>query len=181
MAKKSSIDTLDPAVRESLDQLLKTGRYTLDQVLEQIRAAFPDAEIPSRSALGRYSQRFDEIGKHLRQSREVAKVWADRLGSEPQGDIGKMVMELLRTLAFDVTLELGEPDETGKVNLDPKSISTLALAMQRLEAAGRWNIQREKEMRAALVDEVDAKLKAAPRKLDAESMDLVRQAIRGDA
>ena len=39
MAKKSSIDTLDPAVRESLDQLLKTGRYTLDQVLEQIRAA----------------------------------------------------------------------------------------------------------------------------------------------
>ncbi|MGQ0700392.1 MAG: DUF3486 family protein [Panacagrimonas sp.] len=181
MPKKSSIATLDPAVRESVDQLLKLGRLTLDQVIDQLRAAFPGAEIPSRSALGRYSQRFDEIGKRMRESREVAKVWADRLGNEPQGDIGKLVMELLRTMAFDVTLEMQEPDDEGKVQIDPKSINTLALAMQRLEAAGKWNLQREQAMRESLVTEVETKLKSAPRKLDAESLALVRQAIRGDA
>ncbi|MGQ0621345.1 MAG: DUF3486 family protein [Panacagrimonas sp.] len=181
MPKKSSIATLDPAVRESVDALLKLGRLTLDQVIGQLRAAFPGAEIPSRSALGRYSQRFDEIGKRMRESREVAKVWADRLGNEPQGDIGKLVMELLRTLAFDVTLEMQEPDEDGNVVIDPKSINTLALAMQRLEAAGKWNLQRQQAMREALVTEVETKLKRAPRKLDAESLALLRQAIRGDA
>lgn len=181
MAKKSSISALDPAIRESIDQLLKSGGLTLDQVLAQIRAAFPQAEIPSRSALGRYSQRFDEIGKRMRESREVAKVWADRLGNEPQGDIGKLVMELLRTMAFDATLEMQEPDDEGKVSLDPKSINTLALAMQRLEAAGKWNLQREQTMREALVTEVETKLKTGPRKLDADALKLVRDAIRGDA
>lgn len=181
MGKKSSIETLDPAVRVGIDGLLKVGRFTLDEILEQIRNEFPQAEVPSRSALGRYSQRFDEIGKRMRESREVAKVWADRLGNEPQGDIGKLVMELLRTLSFDAVLELQEPDEDGKVNLDPKAINTLALAMQRLEAAGKWNLQREQAMREALVGEVETKLKAAPRKLDADSLELVRRAIRGDA
>ncbi len=180
MPKKSSIATLDPEVRQGIDRLLKAGHLTLDQVLGQIRSAFPEADIPSRSALGRYSKRFDEIGKRMRESREVAKVWADRLGNEPQGDIGKLVMELLRTMAFDVTLEMQEPGDDGEVRLDPKAINTLALAMQRLEAAGKWNLQREQAMREALATEVETKLKTGPRKLDAESLDAVRKAIRGE-
>lgn len=180
-ARKSSIDTLDPAVRDAIDQALKSGRLTLDQILGQIRAAFPQAELPSRSALGRYSKRSDDIVRRLRQSREVAKVWMDKLGSEPQGDVGRLVMELLRTAAFDATLELQDAvDDAGKPVFDPKAISTLALAVQRLETAGKANLEREKEMRAALVDEVETKLKAAPRKLDAESYDLIRRAIRGE-
>lgn len=181
MPAKSSIARLDPQVRDSIDQLLKLGSLTLDEILGQIREAFPQQELPSRSSLGRYSLRFDEIGKKMRESREVARVWADRLGSEPQGDIGKLVMELLRTMAFDATLEMQEPDEDGKVSLDPKSINTLALAMQRLEAAGKWNLQREQAMREALVTEVETKLKSAPRKLDADALKLVRDAIRGEA
>lgn len=179
MARKSSIEVLDEDIRSRIDALLKDGRLTLDGILTQIRSAFPDAEVPSRSALGRYSQRFEDIGKRMRESREVAKVWADRLGNEPQGDIGKLVMELLRTMAFDATLELGEPGEDGKVQLDPKAINTLALAMQRLEAAGKWNLEREKAMRAAIVTAVETKLASAPRKLDAESLRLVREAIHG--
>ena len=177
MGRKSTIETLDPAVRESIHCLLKTGRFTLDDVLDQIRETFPGALVISRSALGRYSKRFEEVGKRLRESREVAKVWVDRLGNEPQGDIGKLVMEMLRTMAFDATLDLQE----GDVELDPKAISTLALAMQRLESAGKWNLEREKAMRESVADEVETKLKAGPRKLDAEALALVRHAIRGDA
>lgn len=176
----SSIDRLDPKIKTRVDALLKQGNLTLDGILDQIRVAFPQAEPPSRSALGRYSQKFEEIGKRMRESREVARVWAERLGQEPEGDIGKLVMELLRTMAFDATLEMSEPGEDGKVQLDPKAINALALAMQRLEAAGKWNLQREQAMRAAIVDEVETKLASGPRKLDAQSLKLVRQAIRGD-
>lgn len=147
---KSSVDRLPPEVRERVEAMLKDGRYTLDEMIDALRREFPTAQAPSRSALGRYSQRFDDIGARLRESREVAKIWVDKLGSEPQGDIGKLVMELLRTAAFDATLELQDArDEEGKLVLDPKAISTLALAVQRLEAAGKWNLQREKEIQAA--------------------------------
>lgn len=177
---KSSIDRLPPPVKRRIAGLLKEGTRTLDELIEVLRAEFP-AHAPSRSSLGRYSQRFEAIGAKMRESREVAKVWADRLGNEPQGDIGKLVMELLRTMAFDATMALQEPDEGGQVQLDPGAINTLALAMQRLEAAGKWNIQREQAMREAIVSDVETTLAKAPRKLDAEALALVRQAIRGEA
>jgi hypothetical protein len=175
---RSTVSRLDPGIKAELDRLLKEDRYTIDEVTAHLKDM--GAQI-SRSAIGRYHQRFEQIGKRMRESREVAKVWADRLGSEPQGDIGKMVMELLRTLAFDVSLAMTEPGDDGEApKLDPKAINTLALAMQRLEAAGKWNIQREQAMRESLVEEVDKKLATSPRKLDAEALELVRKAIRGD-
>lgn len=176
---RSSISKLDPKIKAELDRLLKEDRYTIDEVTAHLRDM--GAHV-SRSAIGRYHQRFEQIGQRMRESREVAKVWADRLGSEPQGDIGKMVMELLRTLAFDVSLSMTEPGGDGeRPQLDPKAINTLALAMQRLEAAGKWNIQREQAMREALADEVGKKLGAGPKKLDKDALQLVREAIRGAA
>lgn len=177
----SSIQRLPLPVKKAIDDALKTGRFTLDEIRTAITSEFGNEAAPSRSALGRYSQRFEEVGKRMRESREVAGVWAERLGSEPQGDIGKLVMEMLRTMAFDATMELQEPDEDGKVQLDPKSINVLALAMQRLEAAGKWNIQREQAMREAIATEVETKLGAGPRKLDADALALVRKAVRGEA
>lgn len=180
---KSTIARLPDAVRVRIEQLLKEDRHTLDELIGVLRAEFPtEQQLPSRSALGRYSQRFEEIGARMRESREVAKVWVDRLGSEPQGDIAKLVMELLRTLAFDATLELQDArDEEGKPTLDPKAISTLALSMQRLEAASKWNLEREKQMREAIAEEVTTKLQAGPRKLDAEAYEFIRRAIRGES
>ncbi len=178
MGRKSSITTLDPEIRERINALLKDGRHTLDEIKQQIAEAFPEAELPSRSALGRYAQRFEEIGKRMRESREVAKVWADRLGNEPQGDVGKLVMEMLRTICFDVTLDL----QTGAVDeVDPKALNMLALAMQRLEAAGKWNLQREQAMREAVLEEAAERVDAAAKAqgLGAEQAKYWRQQVLG--
>ena len=146
MPRKSSVDKLPPVIKAAIAGLLKDGRLTLDQIVGQIRGEFPDEpELPSRSAIGRYKQSMDQIGKHLRESREVASVWAERLGKEPEGDVAKLVMELLRTLAFDVTLSMHEGEEPVKAG----DLNKLALAMQRLESAGKWNIEREDKMRTA--------------------------------
>lgn len=182
MAKStSSIQRLPLPVKKAIDDALKTGRYTLDEIRAAITGEFGAEAAPSRSALGRYSQRFEEVGKRLRESREVASVWAQQLGSAPEGDVGKVVMEMLRTLAFDATMALQEPGEDGAVQLDPKSINTLALAMQRLEAAGKWNLERERAVREAIVVDVEKTLAKGPRKLDAEALALVRKAVRGEA
>lgn len=178
MSRKSSIAKLPPVIKAAIAGLLKDGALTLDEVLQRIREEFPNEPLPSRSALGRYSKSMEEVGKRLRESREVAGIWAERLGKEPEGDVAKLVMELLRTLAFDVTLSLSE----GEAEVKAGDLNKLALAMQRLEAAGKWNLQREQAMREAVLQEVDTKIAGiakGPRKLDAETLQLVREAIRG--
>lgn len=154
MGRKSSITRLPLPVRKSIDDALKRGSSTLDEIIAAIRDEFGADVAPSRSALGRYSMRFEEVGKKLRESREVAQVWADRLGKEPEGDVAKLVMEMLRTLAFDATMSLSD----GSLQIDSADLKNLSLVMQRLEAAGKWNLQREQAMRKAVLEEAASKV-----------------------
>ena len=177
MPQKSSIAKLDADVRGLIDDLIRDGGWTLDEIRDELNTRFPGKTKPSRSALGRYSQSMEDIGKKLRESREMAAVWTERLGREPEGDVAKLVMEMLRTLAFDITLQLNESPTS---EIDPADINKLALAMQRLESAGKWNIEREKQMRAAIATDVETKLQSGPRKLDSETYEFIRRAVRGE-
>jgi hypothetical protein len=129
-----------------------------------------------RSPLGRYKRDFDELGKKMREAREVAAVWAEKLGSEPQGDIGKVVMELLRTIAFDATLDLHENSIDG---VNPKDLNALALAVHRLETAGRHSLEREKAQRKAALDEAARNAGAAAKEagISEEAIKLIRDRI----
>ena len=176
MGRKSSITTLDAAIRGRIDELLKDGRLTLDQILGQIQTAFPGQETPSRSALGRYSQRFEEVGERLRKSREVARVWVDRLGKEPEGDVAKLAMEFLRTAAFNASADAVEDPQ-----VNSKELATLALALQRLETAGKFNLQREQAMRAAVLEEAATRVETAAKAqgMDKQQATFWRQQVLG--
>lgn len=181
MSRKSSIATLPTAIRTELDRLLKDDRFTLEQVVAHLKGL--GAQV-SRSAVGRYHKRFEESGKKIREAREVAAVWAERLGSEPQGDIGKVVMEMLRTLAFDATMQLGEGgDGDAEVQLSGKEIGALALAMQRLEAAGTLSLKREQALRRAAAEEaasaVDAVVAEKSVGLTDEAAEEIKRRILG--
>lgn len=175
MSRKSSISQLPLPVRKAVDDALKTGKFTLDGLLKDLRQQFGEAELPSRSALGRYAQRFEEVGKKIRESREVAQVWADRLGKEPSGDIGKLVMELLRTMAFDVTLSMTE----GESDVGAGDLGKLALAIHRLETAGRHNLEREKAMRKAALEDAAQTAGAAAKEvgMSEEAIKVIRDRI----
>jgi hypothetical protein len=182
--RKSSITRLPLPVKRAIDEALKTGRFTLDELRASITAEFGPEVVPSRSSLGRYSQRFEEIGKRMRESREVAQVWADRLGHEPQGDIGKLVMDLLRTMAFDATLAMSEEGEDGEGKaVSPKEINALALAMHRLETAGRHNLEREQAMRKAAFEEAAKVASTAAKKkgMTPELVESIKASILGIA
>lgn len=173
---KSSVDRLQPAAKKRLQKLIADGRHTLDEMLDTLRREFPSAAAPSRSALGRYAQRHEDMAGHLRQSRELAAIWTRELGEQPEGDVAKLVMEFLRTAALDASMDMMQ----GRVEMDPKALAALTLSIQRLELAGRANLQRERATREALAQEVEAKLQSGPRKLDAEALEVVRRALRGD-
>ena len=150
--RKSRIKQLPKAIRESLDSLLREGRMTQSQILEQVnQLCEAHGEKPvSQSGLSRYSQQMDAMGKKIRELREVSSVWVAKLGEAPTSDTGKMLLEAVRTLAADVILTMGK--EGGQV--DPKALNQLALVMQRVEQAAMASHRREKEIRQVFAEEV---------------------------
>lgn len=175
MPRKSSIERLSAPVKSSIQNLLKDGRYTLDEILDQIREAFGEA--PSRSALGRYKQNFDDLAKQLRETREIADVWAQKFGDEPESDVGKVVLEVLRTLSYRVGADM----MAGGEDLNAKSVAQLAKAMQYIEDAGRLSLAREKDLRTAALEAAAEKVKQVGKKrgLSATAVDAIRKEILG--
>ena len=108
----------------------------------------------SKSAVNRYSVKMDKVGEKLRQSRQVSEMWIAKLGAQPQGQLGQLINEMLRTLAFDLSLtmqsqEISSDDVPGVV----KMLKEMSVAMHRLEQAASENTKREKEIRKQMAEE----------------------------
>ena len=88
MAGKSSIDRLQPVVKSYIQKLLREDRLTLDDMLSDIRARFPNEKAPSRSALGRFRQGFDELTQKARQQREMAEAFVGAFGEDASDKTG---------------------------------------------------------------------------------------------
>ncbi len=175
MGRKSSIVRLSAPAKSALDRALKDGRYTLDEILTYLRSQFPAESMPTRSAVGRYKQGFDALTKDLRETREIAGVWAQKLGDAPESDIGKVVLEILRTLSYRVGADL----MSGETDLDAKAVAQLARAMQFIEDAGRMGIDREAKVRKAAVEAAAQRMEQAAKKAGAgaDTIDALRAAI----
>lgn len=167
--QQSSIDLLPEEIRQLLQDLLNDRRVTQLQAVEKINAILEklrDAgQLPedapdkvSKSAVNRYALRMEEVGAKLRQSREVAEVYISKVGAAPQGQVGLLINEMLRSMAFDLSLKLQDADisdpETMTATID--QVKALALAVQRLEQGATINVKRESEIRKQVLEEAAA-------------------------
>lgn len=158
MGRQSAIDRLPPEIRDALNAWLRDPAITQAEAVErtadlvaELNERLPEEDqlsAPSKSSVNRYSQRMERVGERLRQSREVAQMWIDKLGAKPQGQLGNLVTEMLRSLAFELAMKLSEAE------LDEESLPgviemcrELSLTATRLEKATSENVKREAEIR----------------------------------
>jgi hypothetical protein len=191
--QQSSIDLLPDGVRRQLQELLADRKVTQLEAVRRINNVLglmkETGELPvdapeklSKSAVNRYFIDMDEAGRKLRESREVAEVWIGKLGAAPQGQVGNLVNEILRTLSFDMALML----QRGTVDAESAPAVTgmlkdLALTMQRLENAANLNTAREKEIRKQALAEAAEQATSVAKKggLSAEAVQTIRREILG--
>jgi hypothetical protein len=159
------VELLPPDIKARLQDLLRDPRVSQLEVTRRINDLLEDRGEDlrlSKSAVNRYNVRMKEAGDKLRQSREVAEMWIGKLGAAPQGQVGNLVNEILRTLAFDLSLVAQE----GQISSDNAPavagmLKDLALAMQRLERAASENVKREEEIRRQERERLAAKMEEA--------------------
>lgn len=157
--RKSKVELLPEEIRNTLNVFIRSGNMTQKDILEAVNQMIDDAGLGedaklSRTGFNRYAKRMEDLGQRLRQSREVAEVWVSKLGEAPTSDVGKLLQEFVRTMAFDTSMKMMEASEgeEGEV-ISPKALGQLALVVQRIETAAMSSMKREKEIRAAFAEE----------------------------
>lgn len=175
MARKSSITRLDPRIRSAVDDAIRDGRATIEEIVFIIRDM--GGEI-SKSAVGRYKQNAEAQMARYRDVQEVAKVWVGKLQANPEGDVGRMLSEILKTIAAQT---MGQIDAS-----DPQSLMFLAKALKDLASTDKLTadrilmVRREAAKEAAdKVKTVEGEVKAGRQKLDLDTLKRIREEIYG--
>jgi len=178
MAPRSSIE-LDPRVKEAADEAIRRGG-TVDQVLEALQQIGADV---SRSAVGRYTKKARGAMERYREAQEVAKVWVEKFGADPNGDVSQLLPHMLRAVAFNQISIMG--DETPGTDDGPTSRDTalLAGAIKDLASAEKITAERIMKVRkevAAKAADAGADV-AKSRGLSPEAVAEIRSKILGVA
>ncbi len=168
--RKSSVVTMDQAIREAVDAAIREGRATIADIVALIRELGGSA---SKSAVGRYKQQAESQMQRYREAQEVAKVWIGKLQADPEGDVGRLLAEMLRTTAFQT---LGDM-ESGT----PQDVMFLAKALKDLAGADKLTADRILLVRREAAKEAAEKVTTVGKAkgLSAETVAELRKEILG--
>ncbi|WP_416739244.1 phage protein Gp27 family protein [Pseudomonas sp. NFX71] len=157
MAGKSSINRLPPTVKAYIQKLLREDRLTLDDMLADLQARFPNQKAPSRSALGRFKVGFDELTDKARQQREMAEAFVGAFGEDASDKTGVLLVEAISTLTYQAAMGAHEKDE-----VTIAEVSALARAAKATMEARTLSVKErqtiEKAARERLLQEQAAEL-----------------------
>ncbi|NOI14824.1 DUF3486 family protein [Vibrio hepatarius] len=186
--RKSKVNLLPEEIRDSLNEFIRSGSMTQEAIREEVNKMIDEAGLPedaklSRTGFNRYAKRMADMGARLRQSREVAEVWISKLGEAPTSDVGKLLQEFVRTMAFETSMKLMESAEQDGEVIAPKALNQLALVVQRIEQAAMTSHKVEKEIRKAFAEEMADKTEQVAKKagLTSETVKMLKAELLGIA
>lgn len=134
----------------------------------------------SESAVTRHARSSRSKMETYRQAREVASVWAQRAEEDPNGDIAKLNLQLLSTVAFKVLSDIGEGEDAGA---SPMEVMLLGKALEHAAKAEKLTVERELRIRKEVTQQAAERAVASARKagLSAEAAAEIRRDILGIA
>jgi len=181
MGRRSTVAALPRELVEACNGLIRDG-HTIEEILAALQGM--GAQV-SRSAVGRYVKSARESMEKYRQAQEVAKVWVDKLEAEPSGDVGRLLPEMLRVVAFQTLTSMGESEE----HVGAMDVMLLAKALKDIAGTQKVSIDTElqlRRVREATQDKADAAARAAAQEMQQAGVSeatiaAIRQRILGVA
>lgn len=173
MPQKSSITKLDPRIRAELDRLIREDGYTIDGLLAAIQALGGQA---SRSAVGRYAKNTEEQIARMKELNSIAQQWIGELKVSPEGDTGRMLSELLRTIIYQQMDKLSTSERTGAMD-----VMLISKALKDLAGTDKLTIERIEKIKQITRQEAAAAVDQVKKKggLSDETAEAIRRQILG--
>jgi hypothetical protein len=140
VGRRSSIDRLDPVIREEVDAAIKRGA-TVDEITWTLKGLGADV---SRSAVGRYSKQYRDLAHRQRDMQSIAKAFGQEFGGADDLQ-GRLMVQLLTSLITRVAMPIAAGDEVEGV--DFKDLHYLARAVKDASSAAKTDVDREAKIR----------------------------------
>lgn len=179
--RPSSIDKLDPQIKDMIGKLRIDHGWTIDEILKKL-IELGQSEI-SRSALGRHVKSLEEIGAQLRHSREVAQALVGQLGDAPEDRVADLNIELMHSMILRLVTATNDEGDGQPVLLGPEETMFMARSLQALAGARKTNADMIFKARDAATREAAKKAQSAvkARGLGKETADWVYDQVLGVA
>ncbi|HUO23690.1 MAG TPA: phage protein Gp27 family protein [Caulobacteraceae bacterium] len=179
MAGRSKVYDLSPELREEINRLLR-DRVPLDRIVAHLKGLTADeAELPSRSSIGRYAQQFEAISARIQRSQDITDRLVAQIGPQVADGKGLQVLaQGFQSLAFDMLAGMGEDQA-----LDPENLMFFAKSIKDLSSALKTDADRSLAIqKEALKKAVGAVKQAAGEKgLSQETADFIMAKVLGVA
>ena len=172
MSGRSTIDRQPPVIRAAVHEAIHEGA-TIDEIVGRIRALGGTC---SRSAVARFVKRARNMERRRGEDNGIVDFWLHTFGDRPEGGTGRLARESLRGLVMNAAEALEKKDGAP----DIEKVAALALAMQRIESAGRNGANRESARGAG--QDMARPDEAAPKRkgLSPETIAYIRNEVEGD-
>lgn len=157
MGRRSSIDQLPEEIRTAANDAVKRGA-TIDQIVDLLRDMGASV---SRTAAGRFSQKYAALAARQREMLDIAKTYAAEFG-ETDTDQGRLMIQLLHTIITRAVMPIAAGD---KIELDEKALANLARAVKDAMTAAKTDVDRVVKIREQAAKETREKAAAAAQKV----------------
>ncbi len=161
--RKGRIEQLPEPIVKQVHSLLRANvpQTEIIRILKQPLEDIGEAPL-APATLNRYATKVERYGRRMREAREVASAWIARFGEEPASEVGQLIIEMLRSVAFEIMVKAQDAIEEGEApDIDPAQLKDLAMALQRLERASEISAKRERDLRSELAKQAETAAKKA--------------------
>lgn len=180
----SSIDLLPeeahPHVRDAINALAERKRPQ-DDIREELNGHLLALGLNpvSRSAFNRKSLTLSEVGERIRQGREMAAIFAEKMDEAPAGDVGLLINETIKTLVYDVIMNQALSDDAASM----KMLKEASITLFRLEQARKISVRVHGEITDRVIEQTSEVVDAAvkERGLSRETAEDIKSKILGIA
>ena len=182
-----SIKKLPDDQRKFIEKLLREDRLTLNEMLDEIRAEYPTATIPSRSALGRLHKNFEDEARELRKIASASEVLVKEFGEDPDDKGGMLLAQAVQAVvtqrALDELTNNGDDPDNPQMNIGEVGALARAAraAIMTKEKAMENREEVRRQAREELLKEQDENLKkaASSQGMSAEQIQFWREKVLG--
>lgn len=178
----STIDLLpeeaEPVVVTAM-QALRERNKPQAQILAEMNASLADLGVKSisRSAFNRKALWLAAYGTQIERTREIAAIVGEKLEAAPDGDVGLLLGETLKTLIFDVLTDMSLSGKSPSMSM----LNEAAESLRFLEAARKMSVETRvrigKEFGQKAAEAVDQA--AAEKGLSADTVTAIKARILG--